>query len=184
MKSLTRSIAMVCAVTFLSSAPVWAGKPADVGGGGGNTIQEVTPTCTPIEGGVNISWSVPGDRGVYSYDVTLDHTGNTWEYTVTGRGNKALSHWLLEILNDTPAQCGGGEILDTDPNASIGTDGSTGVPGVKWDTTGGTFTIVMDRNYAEGMVDVLAKSATYYGICQITGPNCPNNVGQESSIGF
>lgn len=186
-KMLTKSIAVICAVGFFSSASVWAApKPGGGGGGGGDTVTQVEPTCTPIEGGVNISWSIPGDSNhLYSYDITLNHTGNTWTYTVANGpgGNKALSHWLLEILEDAPPQCQG-KILDTDPNASIGVDGSTGVSGVKWDSAGGTFTIVMDDNYQEGTVDVLAKSATYYGVCQITGPNCPYGLENKSDYGF
>lgn len=191
MKTLVRTIAAICAVVALSSTPVWA-----VPGGGGPPITEVTPTCTSIDpgpgivDGVNIRWPDPDGKHFYSYDIILSsHVGDTWTYKVeAAAGSKALSHWLLE-------ECEGGEIdppylknhiVDTDPNASIGKDGSTGIDGVKWDTTGGTFVITMDNKYRPMEHNVWAKSSTYYAGCTVLGPGCPlgERGNSTSVIGF
>lgn len=207
--SVTKAIAIVCAVTMLSSISVWAGNgnpgngnqgnsqnnsnAGDNGGDGDNnagtggsgndetTMTQVTPLCTSIpagEGivdGVTVFWTVPGDEDhFYSYDIILSsHVGNTWTYQVeAAEDSKNLSHWLLGILPDCA-----GKISDTSPTASIGTDGSTDIDGVKWNTQSGTFTLVMDNNYVAGRADVWAKSSTYFGgggkDCRILAPKCP-----------
>lgn len=182
-----QSIGIMCAVAFFSSASLWAVPSGGQGGGdqgndgGGNITEEITPTCTPITGGVNISWQIPGDtHHLYSYDIILvRHKRNTWIYTVAQGpgGNKALNHWSLEIINDAPPQCEG-HISSTSPTASIGTDSSTGVKGVKWEMTGGPFILTMDDNYGTGVADVLVKSGKYFGVCQIKSPTCPMSCGR------
>jgi hypothetical protein len=107
----------------------------------------------------------------------LNHTGNNWVYTVgNGTGNqKTLSHWDLGIL-------GCQSKATTTPPADLwGSDpAGGGFNGVKWNTTGGTFTIALNGNYAESTVNVLAKSATYYGICTIVAPDCSTVVSTDT----
>jgi hypothetical protein len=148
-------------------------------GGGGPPIEEVTPVCDYSNGGKTVTISWDRDSKHYAYTIALNHTGNNWEYTVSnGPGNqKNLSHWDLGIPNcESHVTSASPTPSDWGPDPAGG-----GFDGVKWNTTGGTFTLALDSNYAETTVNVLAKSATYYGICTIVGPDCSSVVPDTDS---
>ncbi|OQW94572.1 MAG: hypothetical protein BWK79_05495, partial [Beggiatoa sp. IS2] len=111
---------------------------------------------------------MPTNSGESAYKIALNgHTGNSWTYKVEWVKGKALSHWDLSLGNclSHVTNAGGGDVLPNgDPsNANPATGANTAVktsPLIKWDTTGGTFTITLDGNYAMKDIPVLAKTAT------------------------
>lgn len=153
----------ITAILAMSSCMIYAGTVTAA-----PSLEEVTPTCTSSNGGktVNIFWNQGGKN--YSYNIALNHTGNSWAYTVSPAANnqKDLSHWDLGIPNCESH-------ATTSPSGEWGQDPAGGdFDGVKWNSKGGIFTIALDNNYPETTVGVLAKSATYYGECTIVGPDC------------
>lgn len=159
----------ITAILATSSCMIYAGTAvAAPGGGGSPTIEQVTPVCDSSNGGKTVTISWDRDSKHYAYTIALNHTGNNWVYTVSnGPGNqKGLSHWDLGIPNCESH-------ATTSPSGEWGQDPAGGdFDGIKWNSSGGIFTIALDNNYPETTVGVLAKSATYYGECTIVGPDC------------
>jgi len=104
------------------------------------------------------------------FDIALvEHTGNTWTYKVDYVKGHALSHWDLLIPSCI------GHFTDYTSGAEIGKDGSIkdrDATGIKWNTSGGTFSFTLDANYPAIATEVLAKTATDYATDMITAPNC------------
>ena len=155
--------------------------PGGGGGGGGPLATEILPPnlkCDSNNDGktVTISWDAGSPNSQhFAYTIALNHTGNTWAYTVSnGPGNqKALSHWVLGIPS-----CENHDTSSTNPPIDDwGIDPTTGVNGAKWNTpsgvsdTGTLFTLELDKLYAETEVNFAAKSSTFYGKCKIIGPD-------------
>ena len=166
----------ITAILVTSSCMIYINSTVAAPGGGGPPIEEVTPVCDYSNGGKTVTISWDRDSKHYAYTIALNHTGNNWEYTVSnGPGNeKNLSHWDLGILN-----CQSHTSASPIPDLWGSDPAGGGFSGVKWNTDGGvdpltgdTFTLTLDGAYAEKTVDVLAKSATYYGKCTIVGPDC------------
>ena len=133
---------------------------------------------SPTAGTVQLS-----DNQSSSYGITyLGQTGNTWSYQVNEIGGANLSYWMLNIdtcLNQVVSYTGG---------ASIGTDGSSGLAGVKWGVNGdfstGTFSFTLDDSYPAGEVSALANSGSEFGTVAIRGPICDGtNTGNGGSGG-
>jgi chemotaxis protein histidine kinase CheA len=119
------------------------------------------PTSTTV------SWA--DDKGTNSYDFTVTKEGNTWTYQVDKAGGKDLSHWTL-IAPSCVTHVG-----NATNGVEIGQDGSIkdrDVSGIKWNTTGGTFSFTLDGDYAVNTVEVLAKAGNSYSTSMIMGPDC------------
>ncbi|MBZ0309013.1 MAG: thrombospondin type 3 repeat-containing protein, partial [Anaerolineae bacterium] len=107
------------------------------------------------------------------YRITfVGRAGNTWTYQVDElTGSRDLSHWDLGIescLN---------HIIDSSPaGAELGTDGSTGFVGIKWNTadsfSSGQFSFTLDANYPAGTVSALVKAGNFFNTGDIIGPLC------------
>ena len=182
----------ITAILVASSCIVCVNSTVAAPGGGGSgssTIVEVPDRiCDSSPDGKTVTISWDRDSKHYAYTIALNHTGNVWEYTVTnGPGNeKNLSHWDLGILNcqsHTSSASPTPDLWGSDPAGG-------GFSGAKWNTDGGvdpvtgdTFTLTLDGAYAEKTVDVLAKSATYYGKCTIIGPDC-SSVAPDDDFDF
>jgi hypothetical protein len=119
------------------------------------------------------------------YKITFSsHTGNQWCYYVeevpnTGPGGTPtdLSHWVLAIECHV-TEFGGASIIGYSPTTGveIGTDGSTGATGIKWNIssgfTSGTFCITMDLDYGETSVGVVVKAGGDDNSATLPGPDC------------
>jgi hypothetical protein len=153
----------------------------DSGGGGSDPLP--TPTSIPSSDTSPITGTVELiDNQTSSYGITyVGQTGNTWTYEVSEIDGHDLSHWLLNINSCLD------KVVSSTPNgAQMGVDGSTGVPGIKWDVdsafTSGTFSFTLNENYPSGEVDALAKAGTEFGTVKIRGPICDGtNIGDGSN---
>jgi|GEM_PF-2235634 hypothetical protein len=133
-----------------------------------------------------------------SYRVCfIGHEGNTWTYFVQevcalptkvedprflsdvtipdfiGICGKDLSHWALGL-----EKCLIDKVISYDPDgAEVGTDGSTGFTGIKWNVSDdficGQFSFTLDGDYDEGPVLVMAKAGPNSNTAVITGPVDP-----------
>jgi hypothetical protein len=84
-------------------------------------------------------------------------------------GGKDLSHWTLIVPNCVS------KVTDATSGVDAGQDGSIKdreVSGIKWNTTGGTFSFTLDGDYAVNTVEVLAKAGNGYSTSTIMGPDC------------
>jgi hypothetical protein len=156
------------------------------GGSGGDSSATPTATAVPINTSVPTSGTVElVDNQTSSYGISyVGQNGNTWVYEVNEIDGNDLSSWLLNIdscLN---------QVVSFTPSsgASIGTDASTGLSGIKWDVassfTSGTFSFTLNDTYPSGEVDVLAKSNTVFGTVGIVGPICDGtNTGNGGGTG-
>lgn len=146
---------------------------AEGGEGGGGETPVPTPTPDPDSVDAPSSGTVQlDDNQDSSYGITyVGQTGNTWTYEVEEIDGRDLSHWLLSI--DT---CLSNVVGYTPGGAEVGTDGSTGVDGIKWNVndgfSSGTFSFTLDDAYPAGYVDALAKAGNTFGTVSIRGPIC------------
>jgi len=105
-----------------------------------------------------------------TFSISLtNHVGNQWTYQVNKVKGRDLSHWDLLVPSCI------GHFSNYTSGAEIGKDGSIqdrDATGIKWNTTGGTFSFTLDANYPSTQVDVLAKSSNGYAVKTITGPDC------------
>ena len=141
------------------------------GGGGGSSESPPLPdpdnNTSPDSGTVQLP-----DGENSSYAITyLGQTGTTWSYQVDEIQGRDLSYWLLNI--DTCLD----HVVSYTPNgAIIGTDGTSGLAGIKWNVasqfTDGTFSFTLDEVYPSGEVDALANATTTFGTVSIRGPIC------------
>lgn len=152
--------------------------PIDDGGGGGGTPDEWTlpdDVNAPISGTVQLT-----DNVTSTYSISYEgRTDNTWTYRVDEVDGHDLSHWLLSI--DTCLD----QIVSYEPSgAEIGTDSSTGVPGIKWnvgsDFTSGYFSFTLNDTYPAGLVEAVAKGGNGFGTVSILGPICDGTNGGPS----
>ncbi|HRP63404.1 MAG TPA: fibro-slime domain-containing protein [Phycisphaerales bacterium] len=114
------------------------------------------------DSGAKLNFKICFVSAVFNPDGT-----STWTYHVSELGvpgGKDLSHWNLKL---DPSH----QVVDWSPKSgnnhvtgvSVGTDGSTGFYGIKWDVTdafsSGTFTVTLDKQYFGGtnVAGVLAK---------------------------
>jgi Flp pilus assembly protein TadG len=137
-----------------------------------------TPTNTPTPTPTATSTTVPASSGTVvladgsSYSISfISQTNNTWTYKVSENSGKDLSHWLLAI--DT---CLNKIVTFSPAGAGIGSDGSTGISGIKWDLTdkfkSGNFSFTLNAAYPAGEVSAFAKSSTGSNSIKISGPIC------------
>ncbi|OUC08963.1 hypothetical protein RY27_05845, partial [Litorilinea aerophila] len=118
-----------------------------------------------------------------TYEVTMvQKRGNTWTYRVREVRGRDLSHWNLGIGTCLD------HIVSTSPGgAEMGTDGSTGFYGIKWDVSDSfedaQFSITLDADYPAGTVEVLAKAGTKSKAEQIMGPICDGSVEPVEEMG-
>jgi len=103
---------------------------------------------------------------------------------------KALSHWDLSLGsclnsvtnisgNGTKQPSGDPSSADPAPGAATAVKSS---PLIKWDTSGGTFTVTMDKVYQKKDVPVLAKTANVYGTGTVSGPDCTREVTTTTPV--
>lgn len=149
-------------------------------------------SATSVYAGDSVNVSMPTNNPpVSEYKIALTaQSGKSWTYTVSWVRGKALSHWDLSLgscLSKVTSTGGGSLQPSGDPSNASPTTGANssvkGSPLIKWDTTGGTFTITMDKVYAKKDVPVLAKTATVYGTGVVSGPDCAQEVLEGSSSG-
>jgi len=121
---------------------------------------------------------IPNDVKQSTYAVNLvSHVGKTWTYSVSQVQGRALSHWVLGINNCL------NNVVSSSPKADeIGVDPSTDARfvGIKWNTTGGTFSFTLDKEYAETTLQAFVKTATVYNTGNITGPDCSKPVSSTT----
>jgi hypothetical protein len=133
----------------------------------------------PASDSANIPLSKGSFRHASSYDIELvSQDGVNWTYRVAKANGHDLSHWVLgfnctssQVVSSNPSHNG----IEVDPSVNRGSD-AIEFYGIKWDRSGGTFTITLDKAYASTSVGVLMKAATAYGVGQITGPDCSTPV--------
>ena len=112
----------------------------------------------------------------------VDRVGNAWTYRVAEEQGRDLSHWTMgieclldQIESYTPA--GGVE---------IGTDGSTGFAGIKWNVPDafddGRFSLTLDDDYPQGTVQVLAKAGNTFATGAVVGPDCLPTVPSPGAL--
>jgi hypothetical protein len=122
-----------------------------------------SPTVIDIDDNKNSSFTVE----------LFSHVGSTWTYEVTEVRGRDLSHWNLGIV------CVLDHIQSYDPtNGEIGTDGSTGFVGIKWEVStafsSGFFSFTLDGDYPEGDVPALVKAGNDHNTGMVRGPVCTN----------
>lgn len=110
-----------------------------------------------------------------SYEIDVTHEGTKWTYDVSKIKGHDLSHWVLGFA------CEKEQVKNTTAGAEIGRDGSTGFDGIKWDSSGGQFSITLDKPYPETQLEVLVKASRAYGIGKIPGPDCNATVKDEKN---
>jgi hypothetical protein len=103
--------------------------------------------------------------------VLQSRQGNTWTYHVSKVNDRAfdLSHWALGIPS-----CEGKYVSYT-AGAEIGKDGSIKdqvFSGIKWNSSGGTFSFTLDGDYATTSVPALVKASNGYAESLVAGPDC------------
>lgn len=119
--------------------------------------------------------------GGYTFEFngrTLNADGtSTWSYTVTPPGSGSwqdLSHWVLGLCEppDDPI------VVSSNPAGSKGTDGSTGLYGIKWDYqidkdgAAVDHSFVLNGWYDVVEVDVVQKAGSNEFWGKIDGPDC------------
>ncbi len=112
-----------------------------------------------------------------TFSITLDsHVGNTWTYTVSKVKGRDLSHWdmIVPACQNKISSATSGVSYGQDGGSFDAALGNTWV--IKWNTTGGTFSITTDKNYATAEIEVLAKSGTKSARGTIDGPNCNSEI--------
>lgn len=133
----------------------------------------ITPTATPLPGGVLIN----GFLVVFVsrvYDAVTNTT--TFTYTVTGTGVPPdLSHFNIEV----PICPDRLKVINFVPRESVklGTDPTTGIHGVKWDQPLGvnasrTYSITFLGNIPGGSVAAAVKGGNGFQIGMVTGGTC------------
>jgi hypothetical protein len=117
-----------------------------------------------------------------SYDIQLvSQNGTTWTYNISKVEGYDLSHWVLglaescTVVSASPSHDG----VQVDP--SIENMGGPSFYGIKWNSSGGTFSFTLDQAYAATDLDVMVKAATGYGASVITGPDCDNPITSSSA---
>jgi len=113
---------------------------------------------------------IPNDAKQSTYAVNLvSHVGKTWTYSVSQVQGRTLSHWVLGINN-----CLNNVTSSSPSYDELGVDPSTAAKfvGIKWNTSGGTFSFTLDKEYAETTLQAFVKTATVYNTGNITGPDC------------
>jgi len=113
-----------------------------------------------------------------TYKISLEsHEGNTWSYRVQEISGKDLSHWVLGLSSrcNVTAHEDAGQIY-----GDVGTDGSTGFDGIKWDIANdafneGVFSFTLDKDYPAGLLEVLVKASTGDNTSHIMGPTCDDS---------
>lgn len=126
---------------------------------------------TPSAGdllGFNVSY------GGRVYDSAINQT--TFTYTVTGNAAPHdLSHFDVGIPSCNPPLL----IASTNPThaVSFGVDPTTGVDGIKWDsslstTDSRTYSIGFIGSVAEGTTQVAVKASNEFEIATLAGPSC------------
>ncbi|WP_353569973.1 hypothetical protein, partial [Candidatus Albibeggiatoa sp. nov. BB20] len=120
-----------------------------------------------------------------NYDIELvSQDGTTWTYSVSKVTGHGLSHWVLglaencTVVSSSPSHDG----LQVDP--SVVNLGGPSFYGIKWNSSGGTFSFTLDQAYAATNLDVMVKAATGYGVtANLTGPDCANPISGGGDTG-
>jgi uncharacterized repeat protein (TIGR01451 family) len=105
----------------------------------------------------------------------------TFTYSVTSGGPPALSHWVIELC----APCS--YVVDAGPGTiSCGTDPTTGIFGLKFDTglnLGETrqFYITMSGEWPTGEIQAAVKAGQFEYYCTILGPACVPDIDVEKT---
>jgi len=136
-----------------------------------STIIDIYDTQNNLLGSYEVRLVSPVPDPNPPYDIP---PSNRWCYEVTELAGKALSHWLLSVeCLVTPVN----HIIGSSPSGTIGQDGSTGYWGVKWESSGGPFCIILDDEYGAAMVQVVVKTGggkygDGVGVGYVAGPDC------------
>ncbi|WP_176329792.1 XDD3 family exosortase-dependent surface protein [Thioflexithrix psekupsensis] len=146
-RKLTALLVSSCLTSVAYTVPVWgAPPPAD-----------------------SVSITINDNRSSTFQVVLQSRQGNTWTYQVSKAKGFDLSHWVLGIPS-----CQGKYVSYT-AGAEIGVDGSIKdqvFSGIKWNSSGGTFSFTLDGDYATASVPVLVKAANGYAESVMAGPDC------------
>ncbi len=120
-----------------------------------------------------------------SYDVELvSQNGTTWTYNVSKVKGYDLSHWVLGLT------CSSSQVASSNPShdgvqidPSVENIDGTEFYGIKWNSSGGTFSFTLDQAYAVTNLDVMVKAANAYGIGRnaVEGPDCNSPVSNDTS---
>lgn len=120
--------------------------------------------------------------GASSYEVEfVEQVDETWTYRVTELSGTDLSHWNLIDLGVCLDR-----IVEVNPSAEIGYDGSTSTIGVKWNTAGlagsGEFSVTFDAIYPATTIQALAKGGDGDASEDINGPDCSGGVANGNPV--
>ena len=143
----------------------------------------------------------------YSGDLAQGTGTSTWSYTLVWHKSVKNSNQLSHL---TIGFCNLGSVLSSTPAASdVGTDGSTGTFGIKWESSAipdsqledvpVTVTFTLDKPYAVGVVPFAAKAGVlgaddtgqiYGPLCELANPHlsiaksCPGDVFVGDNVGY
>ncbi len=140
--------------------------------------------------------------GSSSYQIRFEsHEGNTWRYSVKELGGTDLKYWIIESATCDGAVTAHDESPSTDTlfegeeftvlNPETGQEevktGATYSEGIGWQTapdfSEGNFSVTLDQDYPEGLVNVIIKEGTNTVVTstdKIIGPNCGSDSGTGS----
>ncbi len=130
-------------------------------------------------GPVSTTLTTPAGNSYTIEFLGVSEDGLTWTYEVTTEeGSQDLSHWVLGLC--MPEE----RVDEADPDYNdFNTDPTTGVTGMKWESTGGVFSVTFDTVYPVGTTEVGVKSGSGGGgdgqneedkvdVDEIAGPHC------------
>jgi hypothetical protein len=115
-----------------------------------------------------------------SYDIELiSQDGKTWTYEVSYVEGHDLSHWVLGLAENCNVESASPSYdgIQVDPSVSV-----ANFYGIKWNSSGGTFSFTLDQAYGSTDLDVMVKAANGYGVTSgLTGPDCSNPITVDDS---
>ncbi|MEK7990535.1 MAG: hypothetical protein VSS52_005970 [Thiotrichaceae bacterium] len=117
-----------------------------------------------------------------SYDIQLvSQNGMTWTYNISKVEGYDLSHWVLGLAESCTVVSASPSHDGVQIDHSIENMGGPSFYGIKWNSSGGTFSFTLDQAYAATDLGVMVKAATGYGASVITGPDCDNPITSSSA---
>jgi hypothetical protein len=185
------ALATICALSILGFGAQIAAAQSNCPAGALQSVEILTPPATPYLGTAHF----------YGYLLNFPASGqSTWLYCVESTGDNEISHTIVETVGcwgEIPAD-GAGK-WSGDPAAptlipggvTIGTDGSTGITGIKWDEqvdvgTGAQYYFTINGKWAPLSIPLTFKGGPAPG--QATGyiagpdPECVNPLPIEMSF--
>ncbi|MEE4176536.1 MAG: hypothetical protein V2I46_03410, partial [Bacteroides sp.] len=129
-----------------------------------------------------ISLSTGCDSHIITFQgAVYDGTNTTFTYTILGGGPPALSHWVIALC--VPCSY----VVDAGPGiTTCGTDPTTGVYGLKWDSgldpgVTQTYYLTLSGEWPVGTVEAAVKAGQSECYYEIPGPACIPDIDVEKT---